>query len=227
MTIARSRQPAADASAARKLQIDVWSDLSCPWCYIGKHRLDQAIASSAHSEAISVRLHSFELDPDMSKKARPNLELLAARYRLSLAQARAMEEKAAAIAHRDGLPFKAERVAANSFDVHRVLHLAASVGLANELMEVLQHALFGAQANVFDHATLVEEASRVGVPRGRVEEVLSSDEYADAVLADEEQARALGVTLVPFLVFDERIAMPGTTSVQGFTEAIEQAWSGR
>jgi predicted DsbA family dithiol-disulfide isomerase len=227
MTIASSPRPTADASADRQLQIDVWSDLACPWCYIGKNRLDRAIASSPHAEAISVRVHSYELDPGMPDEATPNLEVVAAKYGLSPAQAERMEAKVAAIAHRDGLPFTADRVVANSFDVHRILHLAGSAGIANELLGVLQRALFSGQANVYDHAALIQAASRLGIPRGRVEEVLSGDEYADAVRADEEQARVLGVTGIPFTVFDERIAIPGSTSIGAFADAIAHAWSSK
>ncbi|MGH2936602.1 MAG: DsbA family oxidoreductase [Solirubrobacterales bacterium] len=227
MTISTSPHSTVEASTDRQLQIDVWSDLACPWCYIGKHRLDQAIASSPHAEAISVRVHSYELDPDMSDQARPNLELLAAKYGLSPAQAEHMEDKVAAIAHQDGLPFTADRVLANSFDVHRVLHLAGTFGLADQLLGVLQRALFSGQANVYDHAVLVEATTQVGIPRRRVEEVLAGDEYADAVRADEEQARRLGVTGIPFTVFDERIAIPGSTSIEGFADAIQQAWSSK
>jgi predicted DsbA family dithiol-disulfide isomerase len=169
-------------------------------------------------------VHSYELDPDMSDEATPNLEVLADKYGLSPAQAEHIEDKVAAIAHRDGLPFTADRVVANSFDVHRILRLAGSAGIANELLGVLQRALFGGQANVYDHAALIEATSRLGIPRGRVEEVLSSDEYADAVRADEEQARVLGVTGIPFTVFDERIAISGSTSIGAFADAIQQAW---
>jgi predicted DsbA family dithiol-disulfide isomerase len=227
MTIASPQQPTADAAADRRLQIDVWSDLACPWCYIGKNRLDRAIASSPHAESIGVRIHSFELDPGLPDEATPNLDVVAAKYGLSPAQAERMEDKVAAIAHRDGLLFTADRVVANSFDVHRILHLAGSAGIANELLGVLQRALFSGQANVYDHAVLIEAASGLGIPRSRAEEVLAGDEYADAVRADEEQARVLGVTGIPFTVFDERIAIPGSTSVGAFADAIQQAWSSK
>jgi predicted DsbA family dithiol-disulfide isomerase len=227
MTVSSPQQPTAEASAARQLQIDAWTDLACPFCYIGKNRLDQAIASSPHADAISVRVHSYELDPHMSPEPRPNLELVAARYGTSLAQAERMDGKVAAIAHHDGLPFTADRVLANSFDVHRVLHLAGAAGIADELLGVLQRALFSGQANIYDHAVLIEATSQLGIPRRRVEEVLSSDEYADAVRADEEQARLLGVTGIPFTVFDERIAIPGSTSTAAFADAIQQAWSSK
>jgi predicted DsbA family dithiol-disulfide isomerase len=224
MTISSPQRSSAETSAEKKLQIDVWSDLACPFCYIGKNRLDRAIASSPHAEAIIVRVRSYELDPGMSDEATPNLELVAAKYGLSQAQAERMEDKVAAIAHRDGLPFTAERVAANSFDVHRVLHLGGTVGLDDQLLGVLQRTMFSGQANSYDHAVLVEAASQLGIPRRRVEEVLASDEYADDVRDDEAEARRLGVTGIPFTVFDGRIAIPGAASIEDFAKAIQQAW---
>jgi predicted DsbA family dithiol-disulfide isomerase len=225
MTVSSPHQPSAEASAGNTLRIDVWSDLACPWCYIGKHRLDQAIASAPRPEAITVRVHSFELDPQMSGEPTPNIEVVAAKYGLSRAEAERMEDKVIAVAHHDGLPFTADRVLANSFDVHRVLHLAGTFGLADELLGVLQRILFSGQDNVYDHGVLIETASRLGVPRGRVDEVLSSDEFADAVRDDEAEARRLGVTGIPFTVIDGRLAIPGVTSVAGFADAIQQAQS--
>jgi predicted DsbA family dithiol-disulfide isomerase len=224
MTISTSSQSTNESPQAKQFRIDVWGDLACPFCYIGKNRLDQAIASSPHADAIIVRHRSYELDPGISYKPRPNLEVVAAKYGMSLAQAERMEDKVAAIAHGDGLPFTADRVVANSFDVHRVLHLAGTVGVADELLGVLQRALFSGQANVYDHAVVTEAASQLGIPRSRVEEVLASDEYADAVRADEEEARRLGITGVPFTVFGERIAVSGSTSIEDFAKAIEQVW---
>lgn len=215
----------AKASTDKQLQIDVWGDLACPWCYIGKNRLDQAIAASPHAGAITVKVRSFELDPHMSREAKPNLELLAAKYSLSPADAARMEDKVAAIAHQDGLPYTGDRMLANSFDVHRVLHLADTLGLADQLLGVLQRALFSGDANVYDHAVLTDTAADIGIPRSRVEAVLASNEYAGAVRADEKQARELGITGVPFAVFDGRIAIPGSTDTGGYTNAINRAWS--
>jgi predicted DsbA family dithiol-disulfide isomerase len=226
MTISASRpaRPAGESSAARRLQIDVWGDLACPWCYVGKHRLDQAIASSPHAGAITVVTRSFELDPAMSGDVRPNLEMLSAKYGISLAQARTMEDKVAALARREGLPFAVDRVLASSFDVHRVLHLAGTLGLDYQLLGVLQRTLFGGQANAFDHTVIADAAASLGIPRHRVAEVLASDEFADAVRADEAEARRIGVTGVPFAVFDGRLAVPGAASSEGYAKAIEQAW---
>jgi predicted DsbA family dithiol-disulfide isomerase len=215
------------SATTKQLQIDVWADLACPWCYLGKHRLDTAIAASPHAGAITVVPHSFELYPDMSRAAQPNLDMLADSHGLSLAQARAMENKLGALAQREGLPFALDRLVANSFDVHRVLHLAGTLGLGDQLLGVLQRTLFSGQDNAYDHAVIADAASELGIPRRRVEEVLASDEYADAVRADEAEARRIGITGVPFAVFGGRAAIPGVTSGDGYTKAIEQAWSRR
>jgi predicted DsbA family dithiol-disulfide isomerase len=225
MTTSPPVQTTARAGAGKRLQIDAWGDLNCPWCYIGKNRLDQAIASSPHADAVTVKVRSFELDPHMPHEAKPNLQLLRAKYGLSPADALRMENKVAAIAHHEGLPFSVDRVVSNSFDVHRVLHLADATGLAGQLLGDLQRTMFSGRANVYDHTVLADIASRLGIPRSRVEEVLSSDEYADAVRADETQARELGITGVPFTVFDGRIAIPGSTDIKGYANAISRAWS--
>jgi hypothetical protein len=104
MTTSQSAQATRESSSAKQLQIDVWGDLACPFCYIGKSRLDKAIASSLHPEAITVRHHSYELDPEMPYEPRPNLEIVAAKYGMSLAQAERMEDQVVALAHREGLP---------------------------------------------------------------------------------------------------------------------------
>jgi predicted DsbA family dithiol-disulfide isomerase len=227
MTISSPQQSTAETSAEKKLQIDVWSDLACPFCYIGKNRLDRAIASSPYAGVITVRIRSYELDPDLSYKPVPNLQVVAAKYGMSLAQAERMEDKVVALAHADGLPFTADRPVANSFDVHRVLHLASTFGLDDELLGVLQRTLFSGQANSYDHAVLTEAASQLGIARRRVEEVLASDEYAGDVRDDEAEARRLGVTGIPFTVFDGRIAIPGAASIEDFAKVIQQAWSNK
>ncbi len=225
MTNSQSAEATRKSTSARQLLIDVWGDLACPFCYIGKNRLDQAIASSRHADAITVRHRAYELDPDMPQEPRPNLGTIAAKYGKSLAEAERMEDQVVALAHREGLPFTADRVVANSFDVHRVLHLAGTVGLDDQLLGLLQRTLFSGQGNIYDHKVLTEAASQLGIPRSRVEEVLASDEYADAVHADESAARRLGITGVPFTVFGGQIAISGAASIEDFARAIDQARS--
>jgi predicted DsbA family dithiol-disulfide isomerase len=227
MVIPSPPQSTTATSVEKKLQIDVWSDLACPFCYIGKNRLDRAIASSPYAEVTWVRVRSYELDPGMSDEAKPNLELVAAKYGVSSAEARRMDDNVAAIAQRDGLPFSADRVAANSFDVHRVLHLAGIVGLDDQLLGALQRTMFSGQDNIYDHAVLTEAAGQLGISPRRVKEVLASDEYADDVRDEEAEARRLGVTAIPFTVFDGRIAISGAASIEDFAKAIQQAWSNR
>lgn len=229
MTTASTRLPTETSlvSAGMHLRIDVWTDVECPWCYIGKHRLDEAIAASPHAAAITVKLHSYQLDPDLSDQPIPNVDLVAAKYRLPQAEAARIDGKVAAIAHREGLPFVADRVLANSFDLHRVLYLADRTGLAYELLGVLQRTLFSGEANIFDHTVLAKIASQVGIPPTRVEHVLESDEYADAVRADLTQARELGITAIPYTVFGGRLAIAGSTSVDGFADAIQKAWDNK
>jgi predicted DsbA family dithiol-disulfide isomerase len=222
-----SSSSSQSTATKQQFQIDVWSDLACPWCYLAKSRLDQAIESSPHAEAITVVIRSFELDPTASRGAKPNLEVLSAKYGVSTAQAREMENKLAAVAQSEGLPFSLDRVIANSFDVHRVLHLAGTFDLADQLLGVLQRALFSGRVNAFDPGVLADAAGELGIPRTRVEEVLASDEYADAVRADEAEAVRLGVTGVPFTVFDGRTAIPGAASIENYAYAIEQVWSQR
>lgn len=227
MTISASRpvRPAGESPAARQLRIDVRGDLACPWCYVGTSRLDTAIASSPHAGAITVVPRSFELDPAMSHDPRPNPGMFSAKYGVSLAQARAMEDRAVALAHREGLPFVADRMVASSFDVHRVLHLAGTAGLGDQLLGVLQRTLFSGQANAFGHTVIADAASGLGLPRRRVVQVLASDEFADDVRADEAEASRIGVTGVPFAVFGGRTAITGAASCESYARAIEQAWS--
>jgi predicted DsbA family dithiol-disulfide isomerase len=151
----------------------------------------------------------------MSRDARPNLEVLSASHGVSLAQAQALEDEVVGIVQREGLPFTVDRVLANSFDVHRVLHLAGTLGLAYQLLGVLQRTLFSGMGNAYDHTVIADAASQLGIPRHRVEEVLTSDEYADAVRADEAEAMRIGVTGVPFFLFGGQVAIPGVTSSEG------------
>ena len=119
-------------------------------------------------------------------------------------------------------------VMVRSFELDPTMsHLAGTLGLADQLLDVLQRTLFSGQANAYDHTVIADAASRLGIPRHRVEEVLASSEYADAVRADEAEARRLGVTGVPFAVFGGRTAIPGAASAEGYAKAIEEAWSRR
>jgi predicted DsbA family dithiol-disulfide isomerase len=210
-----------------RLLVEVWSDISCPWCYLGKHRLEQAIAGSPHAGSIDLAFHSFELDPGASTEPRPLLEMLAAKMGVPPAQAAEMDDRVGAMARAEGLPYTSDRVVANSFDLHRVVHLAERSGRGAALLTVLYRDLFGGTANVYDRTYLVDAAAALGIDRARVAAVLDGDEFAEDVRRDIATAAQLGVRGVPFAVLGKRFGIPGATSVEGYAAGIEQAWGAR
>jgi predicted DsbA family dithiol-disulfide isomerase len=215
------------AITGERLLVEVWSDISCPWCYLGKHRLEQAIAGSPHAGSIDLAFHSFELDPGASTEPRPLLEMLAAKMGVAPEQAAEMDDRVGAMARAEGLPYTSDRVVANSFDLHRVVHLADGSGQGAALLTVLYRDLFGGAANVYDHAYLADTAAGLGIDRERVVAVLDGDEFAEDVRRDIATAAQLGVRGVPFAVLGKRYGIPGATSVEGYAGALEQAWGAR
>ncbi len=206
------------------MRIDVWSDIACPWCYLGKRRLEKAIDASPHAEAIELTFHAYELDPSASRRARPLPEYLAERMGVGPEQVAQMEGQVAQLARAEGLPYTSDRVHANSFDLHRTVRLAGEYGTATQLLTVLYEDLFSGRANVYDHTHLADAAAAHGVPRERAVAVLASDELTEEVRADIAVATRMGVRGVPFTVLDQRLGIPGATSVEGFADGIEQAW---
>lgn len=204
------------------MEIEVWSDIICPWCYIGNVRLKKAIEQLDEPASIVVRTRSFELDELAPSEPAPNLERLAAKYGVSIDGAMEMELRLAALAEEEGVPFVLERPSANSFDLHRIVWLAREFGVGEELFDRLQQLFFGQGANVFDHALLAAEAEAAGVPADRVAELLASDEYGDEVRADERQAREIGVTGVPFTVLSGKWAIPGAVETDLFHKAVKE-----
>ncbi|MEU6248191.1 DsbA family oxidoreductase [Glycomyces sp. NPDC047010] len=210
--------------AATRLTIDVWADVLCPWCYLGEHRLQAAVAASPHAAAIDVRVHTFELAPDAAAEVVPTLDYLAAKYGVSAAQARAMEQRMADQAASEGLPYEVDRPARNSGDLLRLVHLAAEHGRAWEFLRAAQTEVFTGNFAAFETATLVGIGGRLGIPEAEVRDVLDSDRYADTVRADHAEAVRLGARGVPFTVLGQRLGIPGAVSVEEYTAAIAQAW---
>jgi predicted DsbA family dithiol-disulfide isomerase len=208
----------------RRLRVDVWADISCPWCYIGEARLEHAIANSPHADAIDLVFHSFELDPHLSDAPRSTPEFVAEKLGVTVDQAIQMERRMANMAHAEGLPYEAVRPLANSFDAHRVIQLAAEKGLALALFRALQRALFSGQPDTFSHERITVVAAGVGLDTAQVRAVLSGDDYAEVVRRDEKEAARLGATGVPFAVFDGRLALPGAASPAVYASVIERAW---
>ncbi|WP_313565576.1 DsbA family oxidoreductase [Mobilicoccus sp.] len=214
------------------MKIDIWSDIVCPFCYIGRTHLEKAIEAFEHGEDLRRDLqivwHSFELDPTYAKgNATPLVELVAKKYGVTPEQAARQHEAMHAQAAAVGLDFRWEQARyGNTFDAHRVGHLAARAGrdIADAYELRLMKAYFTDGLLVEDPAVIRELAVEVGLAEADVRRVLESDEFAAEVRADEEAARRLGITGVPFFVFDEKYAVSGAQPVEVFVRALNTAW---
>src|SRR5919112_4498048 len=193
------------------MQVEIWSDIACPWCYIGKRRFEAALASFEHRDEVTVTWRSFELDPGAPHERHGDrAEHLARKYGSTVEHARAMQDHITREAAGEGLDFRFDIArSGNTFDGHRVLHLAAQHGLQDAMKERVMRASLGEGELISDHATLTRLAVEVGLPEDEVRETLASDRFADEVRADERTAGELGVTAVPFFVVDRKIGAPG------------------
>lgn len=208
------------------MKVEVWSDVVCPWCYIGKRRLESALTDFAYSDQVEVIYRSFELDSTAVVDSRKSVtEMLAEKYGVSLAQATAMNDRVTGIAAGEGLEYHLEKARhANTVKAHRLIHLAADKGQQNEALERVMTAYFSEGANVGDTETLVRLAVDAGLDADEARATLDGDAYADAVRADERRARMLGITGVPFFVVDERYGVSGAQPADLLLEVLEQAW---
>lgn len=202
--------------------IEVWADLGCPWCYVGKHRLEDAIAQRPDHERFEVRLRSFELNPGAPRTPETIESAFIRSHGGDAKIVLQAETRIQALARSEGLPFSLDRLNANTFDFHRVFHYAQDHGRGHEFFSLAQDRFFAGDLNPFDEDALAAVAAEVGLSADRVREVLRSEEYADAVRTDVEDGRRLGVQGVPFTVFDRRLAASGAQSVSGYAQALER-----
>ncbi|MFC5800645.1 DsbA family oxidoreductase [Streptomyces formicae] len=212
------------------MRVEIWSDIACPWCYIGKARFEKGLAAFANRDEVEVVHRSFELDPGRAKgDTAPVIDMLARKYGRTIDEARAMEEHVASNARAEGLGYRTEgRDHGNTFDIHRLLHLARSRGRQDELLSLAYRANFAEERSVFDPEVLVELAVEAGLDADEARAVLADeDAYADYVRADEREAAELGANAVPFFVIDRRYGVSGGQPAEVFTQALEQAWRGR
>ncbi len=208
--------------------VEIWTDINCPFCYLGKARFEAALAEFEHRDQVHVVHRSFELDPTLPSDASgPVVEKIAQKYGIPAAQAEANERSIGAQAEQAGLQYRVSgRDYGNSFDMHRVLHLALDRGVQDRVIDALYAANFADEAPLFgDRERLIAVAVGAGLDEADVRRVLESDEYAAAVRADEEQAAALGVSGVPFFVLDRRYAVSGAQPESVFAEALRRAWA--
>ncbi len=216
---------AEPSSVGTSVRVEIWSDLVCPWCYLGKRRFEQAVEHFEHGDEIEVVYRSFELDPTAPHgRTTPTVQVLASKYGMSAGQAESAQRQMEQRAAQDGLTFRmASLRSGNTRDAHRLVHLAKARGKQSGLMEALHRAYFTEQESIFDHASLTRVAVGAGLDSGEVGRVLAGDEYGPAVQADEEAARLLGVSGVPFFVIDRRYAVSGAQPPATILEALELA----
>jgi predicted DsbA family dithiol-disulfide isomerase len=210
------------------MRVDIWTDVVCPWCYIGDGRFARALAGFEHRDEVEVVHHSFELDPSIPPgQATPILDLLAAKYGMTPDQARDAEVRVAGLAAADGLEFTAERAMGNTFNAHQLVHLGREQGVAERLLQRLYHAYFVEGRPVFDPGDLAMLAADEGMDPDGARQALEERSYADAVRADEAQAAQLGISGVPFFVLDGKYGVSGAQATEAFTRVLEQVWRSR
>jgi len=220
------RNVRAPSAVVASMKIEIWSDVACPWCYIGKRRFETALAAFPHRDSVEVQWRSYQLDPTLPEHYDGSeLEYLSSRKGIAMAQLAQMVEHVAAQAKGEGLDFRFDDiVVANSFPAHRLIHLAAAHGQQDAAKERLlsDHFEHGKDIGNADYLTSV--GLDLGIDAGEVAELVSTDKYADDVRQDFAEGRALGITGVPFFVIDRKFGLSGAQPAETFTAALEQAW---
>lgn len=214
------------------MRVEIWSDIACPWCYVGKARFEKALGAFPHRDQVEVVHRSFELDPHRAKDdVQPVLTMLAKKYGMSEAQAQAGEKNLGTQAAAEGLDYRTQgRDHGNTFDMHRLLHFAKEQGRQDRLIQILYRANFAEERSLFTEGDerLVELAVEAGLDAEAVRTVLADPAaYADAVRADEREAAELGANGVPFFVLDRKYGVSGAQPAEVFTQALTQAWGER
>lgn len=212
-----------------KLHVDIWSDIACPWCYVGKRHLEQALHSFPHRDEVEVQWRAFELDPAAPRirdASQSYAERLAKKYGMQTPQAQVMIDRMVDTAARDGLDLRFDHIRpGNTFDAHRLLHLAHERGMQDALKERLLRAYLTEGRPIGDRDVLVSAAREVGVDEQEARDVLDSDRYTAEVRRDEAIARELGITGVPFFVIAGRLGVSGAQPADVLLGALQRAWS--
>jgi predicted DsbA family dithiol-disulfide isomerase len=207
------------------MTVEIWSDVVCPWCYVGKRRFERALEQFPHRDQVELTWRSFQLDPTAPpQRTASSAEHLASKYGMSLEEAERSNTQMTELAAGEGLEYHLDRtLGGNSFDAHRLIHLAKAQGHQDEMKERLMRAYFTEGAAIGDSETLARLARDVGVdPSG-----LDGEAYADAVHADEELAARIGIRGVPYFVLDRRYGVSGAQPSEVLLDALEKTWEAR
>ena len=204
--------------------IDIWSDVVCPWCYIGKRRLEKALSHFEHRDEVVIRHRAFQLQPDIDT-TQPTKAYLAEKYRMAESQVEEMQANVCAIADGEGLCYDLdETLSGNTFDAHRLLLWAETLGKQDALLEVMYSAYFEKSLPLFSHEDLIKVASTAGIDESDVKALLNSEEFSNQVLEDRALATQLGATGVPFFVIDMKYGISGAQPLEAFTQTLNTAW---
>jgi predicted DsbA family dithiol-disulfide isomerase len=208
------------------LTVEIWSDVVCPWCYIGKRRFETALEAFEHAGEVTVMWRSFELDPEAPKAAEGvYAERLSAKYGMTVERAEQLGEEMTERAAEAGLEFHLDRSrSGNTFDAHRLIHLAATYGHQAAAHERLFRAYFTEGELISDPDTLVRVIAETGVDPAEARDVLATDRFAEDVREDELLASRLGIQGVPFFVLDRRYGVSGAQPPEVLVQALQQAW---
>jgi predicted DsbA family dithiol-disulfide isomerase len=211
------------------MHVEIWSDIACPWCYVGKKRFEAALAAFEHADDVTVTWRSFELDPGApAERDVSHAELIAAKYGRTLEEVAAMDAQLTAVAAAEGIDMRlAKSRSGNTFDGHRIVHLAAAHGLQHEMEERLFRAYFTEGALISDHDALIALAAEVGVPEAEARAVLLTERYAEEVRDDERAAQSAGISAVPCFVIDRRFGASGAQPPEELLRFLRHGWAQR
>lgn len=218
-----------DVNQGVAMDVEIWSDIACPWCYIGKRRFEQALAQFEHRDAVRVTWRSFELDPAAPREREGDRATrLAKKYGITVERAREMEQHLTDTASGVGLDFHFDIArSGTTFDAHRVVHLAGEHGLQGTMKERLLRAYFTEGDLMADRETLVRAAAEVGLAEDEVRQTLAGDGFADEVREDERTAARLGISAVPTFVVDRALGASGAHPPEALLELLREGWTRR
>jgi predicted DsbA family dithiol-disulfide isomerase len=204
--------------------IDVWSDVVCPWCFIGKRRLEKALSLFEHRDEVVIRHRAFQLQPEITTTVATK-SYLAEKYRMAETQVEEMQANVCAVADGEGLCYNLdETLSGNTFDAHRLLLWAATLSKQDELLEAMYSAYFEKSQPLFSHEDLIKVCALAGINSEDVAALLESDQFSEDVLGDRELATQLGATGVPFFVIDMKYGISGAQPLEAFTQTLNTAW---
>ena len=211
----------------KSMTIEIWSDIVCPWCYIGKRRFEAALARFAYRDQVEIIWRSFELDPHAPRRYAGTLDdLVVKKLGVSQAHAAALNAQVTAMAAAEGLDYRLDQAKyGNTFDAHRLIHLAATHGRQGAVKERLLRAYFTEGRPISEPDTLVAVGAEAGIPADTVGVMLAGDAYVEAVRADERRAAMFGIQGVPFFVINEQYGVSGAQDPAVFLNTLEQAWA--